>query len=90
MTTNTLFFINTSHEFYKRFYYPNLENSAMVLAMDSLLWSLAEAEMSILSDKVKQNIEEMRISVSRTLRLLAKELPEIDESENNDFEGGGD
>lgn len=80
-------FINTSHEFYKRFYYPIIDNSAMVQAMDSLLWSLAEAELSILSDKVRQNIEEMRFSVSRTLRLLAEELPEVDESEN-DIDGG--
>jgi hypothetical protein len=78
--------INSSHEFYKRFYYPNIGNPAMVLAMDSLLWSLAEAELSVMSDKVRQNIEEMRISVSRTLRILAEELPEADESENK--EGG--
>jgi hypothetical protein len=81
-------FINTSHEFYRRFYYPNINNAAMVQAMDSLLWSLAEAELSILSDKVKKNIEELRFSVSRTLRLLAEELSEVDESENNDPEGG--
>ncbi len=80
--------INTSHEYYKRFYHPNIDNPALILAMDSLLWSLAEAELSILSDNVRRNIEEMRISVSRTLRILAEELPEVDESENDDEKGG--
>lgn len=75
-------FINQSHEFYKRFYYPLIDNQALVLAMDSILWSLAEAEMSVLTDSVKRNIEELRISVSRILRTMADELPEIEISEN--------
>lgn len=75
-------FINEDHEFYKRVYYPNRDNGAVVLAIDSLLWSLAEAEFSVLSSTVKRNLEDMRIHVSRILRTLAEELPEIDESEN--------
>ena len=77
-------FINEAHEFYKRFYLANQDNSALILAMDSLLWSLAEAELCVYSDTVKRNLEEMRISVSRSLRTLAEELPEIDASENDD------
>lgn len=79
-------FINEEHEFYKRVYLPNKDNAAVVLAIDSLLWSLAEAEFSVLTPSVKRNLEEMRINVSRILRTLAEELPEIHESENNDPE----
>lgn len=77
-------FINEEHEFYKRVYHPNRDNAAVVLAIDSLLWALAEAEFSVLTPSVKRNLEDMRISVSRILRTLAEELPEIDESENAD------
>lgn len=71
-------FLNQSHEFYKKFYLANKGNTALVLAMDSLLWSLAEAELSVMSDSVKRNLEDMRISVSKSLRTLAEELPDIE------------
>lgn len=77
-------FINQSHEFYKKFYLANKDNSALIIAMDSLLWSLAEAELSVMSDTVRRNLEDMRVSVSRSLRTLAEELPEI--KEEMDFE----
>ena len=73
-------FLNQSHEFYKKFYLANKDNTALVIAMDSLLWSLAEAELSVMSDSVKRNLEDMRISVSKSLRTLAEELPEIKET----------
>jgi hypothetical protein len=73
-------FLNQSHEFYKKFYLANKENTALVVAMDSLLWSLAEAELSVMSDIVKRNLEDMRINVSKSLRTLAEELPEIKEN----------
>ncbi len=76
-------FLNQSHEFYKKFYLANKENTALVIAMDSLLWSLAEAELSVMSDNVKRNLEDMRISVSKSLRTLAEELPELKESLDN-------
>ena len=77
-------FLNQSHEYYKKFYLANKDNSTLILAMDSLLWSLAEAELSVMSDSVKRNLEDMRISVSKSLRILAEELPEIEENENLD------
>ncbi|MBT0812971.1 ATP-binding protein [Litoribacter ruber] len=79
-------FINESHEFYKKFYFANKDNSALVLAMDALLWSLAEAELSVLSDSVRRNVEDFRISVSRSLRSLAEELPEVDEIDRDSEE----
>jgi hypothetical protein len=75
-------FLNESHEFYKRFYHAKEQNSTLTLAMDSILWSLAEAELCVYSDAVRRNLEDLRISVSRSLRTLAQELPENDESEN--------
>lgn len=77
-------FLNKSHEYYKKFYLANKDNSTLILAMDSLLWSLAEAELSVMSDSVKRNLEDMRISVSKSLRILAEELPEVEEDENVD------
>lgn len=79
-------FLNQSHEFYKKFYLANKDNSTLVIAMDSLLWSLAEAELSVMSDNVKRNLEDMRISVSKSLRTLAEELPEIKESFDDENE----
>jgi hypothetical protein len=76
-------FLNQSHEFYKKFYLANKENTALVIAMDSLLWSLAEAELSVMSDSVRRNLEDMRISVSKSLRTLAEELPEVKDSIDN-------
>lgn len=76
-------FLNESHEFYKRFYLANQDNATLILAMDSLLWSLAESELCVYNDTVKRNLEEMRISVSRSLRTLAEELPDIEDSEND-------
>jgi hypothetical protein len=79
-------FLNESHEFYRKFYLAHKHNSALVLAMDTLLWSLAEAELSVISDQVKRNLEDLRINVSRSLRLLADELPELDLFEDEEFE----
>jgi hypothetical protein len=82
-------FLNESHEFYKKFYHANKENAALIMAMDSVLWSLAEAELSVLSDTVKRNLEDFRINVSRSLRTLSVEMPESEETENYE-EGGGE
>lgn len=76
-------FLNESHEFYKRFYLTNLENPSLIMAMDSLLWSLAEAELCVTSDTVRRNMEDLRISVSKSLRLLSEEMPEVNESDNS-------
>jgi hypothetical protein len=77
-------FLNESHEFYKRFYLAKQLNPMLTLAMDSILWSLAEAELCVYSDSVRKNLEDLRISVSRSLRNLAEELPEVDDSENEE------
>jgi hypothetical protein len=76
--------LNEAHEFYRRFYHANRENSMLIQAMDSVFWSLAEAELSVCTDSVRRNLEDLRMSVSRSLRTLAQDLPEAeaDEEEN--------
>lgn len=81
-------FLNEAHEFYRKFYHANRNNAALIMAMDSVLWSLAEAELSVLSDAVKRNLEDLRINVSRSLRTLAVEMPEEATENGNDEEGG--
>ena len=51
--------------------------------MDSLLWALAEAEMSTINDEVKEQYEDMRNIVSRILKKLVRDLadPDVDDSE---------
>lgn len=85
MNNNHAVLLNRSHEFYKRFYYNTETNSTLRQSMDLLFWSLAESELSTVSDKAKRNLEEMRFMVSRILRELAIELPEyIEENEEED------
>jgi hypothetical protein len=74
--------LNQSHEFYRRFYFPNQNNSMLVQAMDSVFWALAEAEMATINNVAQRNIEELRFRVSRILEGLAEELPELTEQED--------
>lgn len=73
--------INQSHPYYNRVYAPNINNSTLIIGMDSLLWSLSEAELSTYNDATKQQYEDMRIQVSRILKKLINDLPEADASD---------
>lgn len=70
--------INQSHDYYSKVYAPNLGNSSLIIGMDALLWSLAEAEMATYNDAVKEQYEDMRMEVSKILRKLVKDLPDPD------------
>jgi hypothetical protein len=70
--------INRSHDFYVKVYGPNLENSSLIQGLDSLLWGLAEAELSTYNEDTREQYEEMRNQVSRILKKLVKELPDPD------------
>jgi hypothetical protein len=70
--------INQSHDFYKKVYAVNSENANLISALDSLLWALSEAEWSTYNDEVKEHYEDMRISVSKILKKLVKDLPDPD------------
>lgn len=70
--------LNKSHVFYKKYYFANSNNPVLIQSMDSLFWSLANAEISAVSEKSKRNIEELRFLVSKDLRYLSDELPDVD------------
>ena len=69
--------LNESHEFYKKFYEPNINNRILIQAMDSVFWSLANCEIGTISEISKRNIEELRFLVSKDLRVLSEELPNV-------------
>jgi hypothetical protein len=69
--------LNASHEFYKKFYASNADNPVLIQSMDSVFWALANAEIGTMSEKSKRNIEELRFLVSKDLRILAQELPDV-------------
>ena len=75
--------LNTSHEFYKRFYGANTDGRT-IAAMDYLLWSLAQAENDAVDPEACDNLREYRIQASTYLRRLARTLPEVSP---DDFEG---
>ena len=75
----TVVVLNESHEFYRRFYLSNDTNPAIVQAMDSLFWALANAELNSISDVAARNFEELRFSISSSLKHLSKELPDASE-----------
>ena len=66
--------INRNHDFYTKIYGPNLENADLIQGLDSLLWGLAEAEMSTFNDYTREQYEEMRNQVSFILKKLVKDL----------------
>lgn len=69
--------LNTSHEFYRRFYGANKNNTAATSAMDYVFYALAQAENNAMGPTAIHNLEELRYSSSRTLRTLAREMPDI-------------
>lgn len=73
--------INRNHDFYTKVYGPNIENADLIQGLDSLLWGLAEAEMSTFNDYTREQYEEMRNQVSHILKKLVRDLedPESDE-----------
>lgn len=74
--------INMGHAYYQKVYYPILEQSVLVTGLDSLLWALAEAELSTFNEETKEQYEEMRFLVSKCLKKLVADLPDPDLSED--------
>lgn len=68
--------INKSHDYYTKVYYPILTEGSVVTGMDSLLWALAEAEMSTCNDTNKAYFQKLRITVSNILRTLLEDAVE--------------
>lgn len=68
--------INTSHPFYQHAYYTCKGNTNAIRCLDYLIWSLAKAEYSTKDEESRENYQDMIIEVSRTLRMLAEDLPQ--------------
>jgi hypothetical protein len=75
---STVVVLNEGHEFYRRFYQSTEITPVLIQAMDSLFWALANAELASVSDQAKRNFEELRFSLSSSLRFLANELPNVE------------
>lgn len=74
--------INMGHPYYQKVYYPVLEQNVLVTGLDSLLWAMAEAELSTFNNETKEQYEEMRFLVSKCLRKLVADLPEPELNED--------
>ena len=69
--------LNTNHEFYRRFYGANKNNTAATSAMDYVFYALAQAENNALGEEAIENLRELRFSSSKTLRTLARQMPDV-------------
>ena len=77
--------INAGHPFYRRVYLANRKNGTAIQGMNFLLWGLCEAEWAVITEDEKQHMDAVRREVSRVVRHLANELPDVeaeDEPEN--------
>ena len=75
---STVVILNEEHEFYRRFYQSTEITPVLIQAMDSLFWALANSELKSVSDQAKRNFEELRFSLSNSLKFLANELPNVE------------
>jgi hypothetical protein len=71
--------ISTSHPFYNRVYLPSKQKDVVIQSFDFLLWAIAMGEMNTINEKVKDFYQDLRINVSRQLRILSDDLPEADD-----------
>jgi hypothetical protein len=69
--------LNTGHPYYLKAYVPNKGNSTVIQALDFLLWALAQAELNNVSDGNREAFDEFRIEVSRNLKKLVADLPDV-------------
>lgn len=70
--------INTSHPYYHKVYVPNHNSSVTIQGMDSLLWSLAVAELTAMRPETGEHFRDLRYEMSRILDKLVAGLPDPD------------
>ncbi len=70
--------INTSHPYYHKVYVPNHKSSVTIQGMDSLLWSLAVAELTATRPDTGEHFKDLRYEMSRILDKLVAGLPDPD------------
>ena len=73
--------INMGHPYYQKVYYPILQQNVLVTGLDSLLWALAEAELSTFNEETREQYEDMRFLVSKCLKKRVADLPDPELSE---------
>lgn len=71
--------VNVGHEWYRRTYLPNKDNSTLCQGLDLLLYALAVAELNNTDEDLISTFQEFRVEVSRNLRRLVVDLPEPDD-----------
>ena len=74
--------INAGHPFYRRVYLANRNNGTAIQGMNFLLWGLCQAEWAVITESEKEHMDAVRREVSRVVRQLASELPDL-ESEDD-------
>lgn len=74
--------INMGHPYYQKVYFPILQQNVLVTGLDSLLWALAEAELSTFNEETREQYEDMRFLVSKCLKKLVADLPDPEVSED--------
>ena len=70
--------INAGHPFYRRVYLANRDNGTAIQGMNFLLWGLCQAEWAVVTEDEKEHMDAVRREVSRVVRLLANELPDVE------------
>ena len=76
---NTCLQLGKSHPYFERMYQVCKDTPDAIVALDMLLWSLANAELGTWSETNKIVMEQFRQHVSANLNHLCLELPEADE-----------
>lgn len=79
--------INAGHPFYQRVYEANRGNGTAIQGINFLLWGLCAAEWATVTEDEKDHMRAVRREVSRTTRVLANELPDLDESSDPTDDG---
>ena len=70
--------INAGHPYYPRVYLANSNNGTAIQGMNFLLWGLCQAEWAVMTESEKEHMDAVRREVSRVVRLLANELPDVE------------
>ena len=73
--------INAGHPFYRRVYLANRNNGTAIQGMNFLLWGLCQAEWAVITEDEKEHMDAVRREVSRVVRFLASELPDVEEGD---------
>ena len=68
--------INPKHAFYKKVIFPNKKQGIALQGFDSLIWSLAEAELGTINEQQKNQFKNFRMQVSSILTQLVSDLPD--------------